>query len=167
MQGQIWHFLYIGIIDHSISVDFSQLLKEFKNLFSDTYSRETGINYVMSLIMPEKILSSYIDQGVRLSGGYPAILVSISGFSIITFFFHMLFSSLICLLHFAWLTNLLKLNLIRFILWFKLAFVSKNIIFMGDIHVLFSFENVIYLFIILAVYLFRLSLIKNKKTINS
>ena len=126
LQGQIWHFLYVGIIDHSISVDFSQLLKEFKNLFSDTYSRETGINYVMSLIMPEKILSSYIDQGVRLSGGYPAILVSISGFSIITFFFHMLFSSLICLLHFAWLTNLLKLNLIRFILWFKLAFVFKN-----------------------------------------
>ena len=167
LQGQIWHFLYTGIVDHSISTDFSQLFKEFKNLFSDTYSSETGINYVMSLIMPENRLASYIDQGIRLSGGYPAILVSISGFSIITFFFHVLFSSLICMLHFAWLSNLLKLNLIRFILWFKLAFVSKNIIFMGDIHVLFSLENMIYLFIIFGVYLFRWSLINQKKKLIS
>ena len=167
LQGQMWHFVYNGIVDQSIVPDLSQLTKEFKNIFSNTYSKETGINYVMRLIMPDDRLHSYLSKGVRLSGGYPAILLSISGFNIITLILHILFSYLIFILHFKWLYHLGRFNLIQFILWFKLAFASKNIIFMGDIHVLFSFENMMYLLIIFAIYLFELSLINQKKLLTS
>ena len=74
LQGQVWHFIYNFVLSGAISVSDNQLVVELTNVFNKSKETLTGMDYTMSHLLPSARLNSYLDNGVRLSGGYPANL---------------------------------------------------------------------------------------------
>lgn len=167
LQGQVWHFIYHEISVGDLRPDISQLWIELKNSIFQDNIKNTGMNHLMHFIMPQERLTGYLEQGVRLSGGYPAYLLVIFKNKLVIILFHIIVTWLVFCAHFNFLLHLVKLNLIKFILWLKIALLSKGILFMGDLDTILSFKMVFYLFLVVVIFLFEESISNRKKALNN
>ena len=155
LQGQLWHFIYNDVNLGIIQPNMDQLVVEIKYAFLGEDIRNVGINHLMQFIMPEERLNSYYSNSVRLSGGYPAYWLVIFNNYAVILLCHFLFSWLVFFFHYKFLYHLINLNLIKFIIWFKLAMILKAFALMGDLHPILSGKTVFYLVLLLAIYLFE------------
>ncbi len=162
LQGQVWHFIYNDISHGKIRPDISQLGRELSNAISHNYPKDTGINHLMQLIMPQPRLDSYLNKGVRMSGGYPANLFAIFNNNYIIVLVHFILSSVVVFFHLKFIKHLIKLNLFKFVVWFKIAFLSKGFLFMGDLNSILSTKTIFLLLIIILILHFEEQIISKK-----
>ena len=151
LQGQVWHFVFNEIQSGVIQSDASQVYVEIENTYLHNSSYSSGIYNLMQLIMPENRYSSYLEGGFRLSGGYPANLLTMFDSVLIISTKHLLFSFVIFVFHMNFAYHLCKLNLVRFVLWFKLALLSEGFLFMGDLNTIISVKSLVYLFLLFVI----------------
>lgn len=86
LQGEVW-----WKINENNTNDIMQINNEILSMFSDNYKYDAGIYYLMKIIMPSEIYNNVlIKNGFTLASGYPAILISIFGYRIMTFIFTVL-----------------------------------------------------------------------------
>lgn len=78
LQGDVW-----WAVDKQVLAGyngFNQLAIELNGLFDNNLAQDTGIYYLMKLIMPEQRYNSYIWGNATLTAGYPAINIAIFGY---------------------------------------------------------------------------------------
>jgi len=163
LQGQVWHYIYNEIDNGVLTANFNHLNIEIENALFSNHHEQSGINYLMQYILPENRLKSYLDGGVRLSGGYPANLFMIFDNIFVLYIIHLFFSYIIFIFHFNFFYHMLRLNLFKTILWFKLAFLSEGFLFMGDFNTLVSKRTLFYLSLLLLIKIIEQSSKYNKR----
>lgn len=151
LQGQVWHFIYHDVSHGIITPNLNQISLEIDNLINHNHQFNSGMNHLMQYIMPQNRLNNYLEEGVRLSGGYPAILFVIFDNIFTIIIVNLLLAYIIFLFHINFLHHLLKLNLLKALLWFKVSLQSEGILFMADINSLFSVKVLFYLSILLLI----------------
>jgi hypothetical protein len=78
LQGDTW-----WAVDQKVlagMTDFEQLKVEFAGLFDANLSQDTGIYYLMQIILPTESYQNYIWGSATLMSGYPAIDIVIWGY---------------------------------------------------------------------------------------
>ena len=155
LQGQVWHFIYNMVDTGDIKPQISQFYNEIFHLLGSVHSSDVGMNYLMQFILPTARLESYIEGGVRLSGGYPANLFVIFDNYLIIAIIHIVMVLIIGLLHLGLFKSIIRFQLVRSLIWFKLAFLSEGYLFMGDLNTVFSKKALIYLIFLTLIYFYE------------
>lgn len=154
-QSQIWWKLTeLSQQNSLVTFDF------FKNFFGvGANSDSTGMLYLMSLVMPEKLYQIYEDAGIALTMAFPANVL---------FFFSPIIALLVCsilaiyLALALWFTSVALKNkdIILLFIAMKVYNISIQFLLMGRVYILFEWKAV--LFFIPLAYAFILS--KKKRT---
>lgn len=78
LQGDVWWAVDTKVLGGYNGI--AQLGVELLGLFGDDGAQNTGIYYLMRLIMPESRFNNYIWGNATLTAGYPAIDIAIFGY---------------------------------------------------------------------------------------
>lgn len=160
LQGHMWwgidNLLSNASIDH-----YGHFVNEIQEILSPTVLHvDSGMRFLMILLDP-KVAWVYISNGVNLSMAYPAIAAYTFGYIGACFF--QIAAALLVALFIRWNVRLIKQGrVISATIVFKLLFAVYYVFSMGDFRMLFSINNLAYMFLVILI-----SIVQKTVSVNS